>query len=424
MGVVSSIASVADTLQPQTLTFVASMGGALIDRMTAFDRLLQNTSFRCGVLALLTLLVRIMGASGPYFADDLRHISAIESGKLVIHAPGYFLFNASGFVISYLFHVSAANALQILNITFSISGAVVFYLLLTRLTAIRSPFLLSLAYTCSPIVWFSGDVHCSYASVTFFAPLLILVVEGERRFVWGCVIWALMAGFRPSDGVFVLPWMVYHSVQFRWKDRLIGVAVAVPISAAWWIPSVERYGHGLLSPFRGSGAEANKLAQGLLAGGFGLHAFVNAFHAVAGIIMTWGVLVPVLCLGATAWMRNRTARSMTIFLLPGLAFFLLYYVSDSPYFAYLAAAGMILAGTYMEEWSAKWRHSIYAVAISTSVLFMLCARPAYKKTSTARAVADAYFLKYSIPSIKEHKDPRLASLLGACDDSEVRGICK
>jgi hypothetical protein len=392
--------------------------------MTAFDRLQQNTSFRCSVLALLTLLLRIIGASGPYFADAFRHIQAIESGGLVLHAPGYFLFNLSAFVISHLFHVSAANALQILNIAFSVSGAVVFYLLLTRLTTIRSPFLLSLAYICSPIVWFSGDVHTSYASVTFFAPLLILVVEGEGRFVWGCIIWALMTGFRPSDGVFVLPWMVYHSLQFRWKERIIGIAAAVPISAAWWIPTVERYGGSPLSPFRSSGEQANKLAQGVLAGGFGLHAFVNAFHAIAGIIMTWGVLAPVLCLGATAWMRNATARSMTIFLLPGLAFFLLYYVSDSPYFAFLAAAGMILAGTRLEEWSAKRRHSVYAVAISTSVLFMLCARPADKRTSTARAVADAYFLKYSVPALREHKDPRLASLLGACKDSEVRGVCK
>ena len=284
--------------------------------------------------------------------------------------------------------------------------------------------MLSLAYICSPIVWFSGDVHSSYASVTFFAPLLILVVECERRFVWGCVIWALLTAFRPSDGVFVLPWMVYHSLQFRWKERLVGIAAAAPITAAWWIATAERYDGRLLTPFLSSGEQANKLAQGVLTGEFGLHALVNAFHAVAGIIMTWGVLAPLLCLGATAWMRNATARSMTIFLLPGLAFFLLYYVSDSPYFAYLAAAGMILAGTYIEEWSAKARHSVYAAAICSSMLFMLCARPADENTSKARAVADAYFLKYSIPALREQKDPRLASLLAACSDRDVRGICK
>jgi hypothetical protein len=143
----------------------------------------------------LTLVLRIASASGPYFVDAARHIHAIESGKLVIHTPGYFLFNASGFAISHLLHVSAGSALHILNVTFSVIGVAVFYLLLLHLKITSSPFWLSLAYTCSPIVWFSGDIHSSYAAMTFFAPLLILVLEADRRFVWGCVVWALMTGF-------------------------------------------------------------------------------------------------------------------------------------------------------------------------------------------------------------------------------------
>ena len=38
---------------------------------------------------------------------------------------------------------------------------------------------------------------------------------------------------------------------------------------------------------------------------------------------------------------------MTIFLAPGLAFFLLYYFSDGPYLAYIAAAGFVLAGVHL-----------------------------------------------------------------------------
>jgi hypothetical protein len=173
--------------------------------LTGLPRLFRLPLFQCIVLILLTLALRIASASGPYFVDAARHIHAIESGKLVIHTPGYFLFNASGFAISHLLHVSAGSALHILNVTFSVIGVAVFYLLLLHLKITSSPFWLSLAYTCSPIVWFSGDIHSSYAAMTFFAPLLILVLEADRRFVWGCVVWALMTGFRPSDGVFVLP---------------------------------------------------------------------------------------------------------------------------------------------------------------------------------------------------------------------------
>jgi hypothetical protein len=57
-------------------------------------------------------------------------------------------------------------------------------------------------------------------------------------------------------------------------------------------------------------------------------------HAAAGVIMTWGLLTPAACLGAAAWRRNALARSMTIFLAPGMASFLLYYFSDGPYLAY------------------------------------------------------------------------------------------
>jgi hypothetical protein len=380
--------------------------------------------FQCGVLTLFTLLLRIASASGPYYVDAPRHISAIENGTLVIHPPGYFLFNVTGFVLSHLLHVSAGAALHILNVAFSVAGVAVFYLLLSHFKITSSPFWLSLAYACSPIVWFSGDIHSSYAAMTLFAPLLILVMEGEQRFVWGCVIWALMTGFRPSDGVFVLPWMVFHSRRSSWKVQLAGIAAAVALVAAWWVPTAQRYRGGLLLPLHSSQEQVHGLAQGVLTGHFGVHAVVNVVHTMAGGIMTWGLLVPAACLGVTAWTRNATARSMTIFIAPGLAFFLLYYFSDATYLAYMAAAGVVLAGLYLSRWSPATQRTIYALATCASILFMASARPAQGKPSILRAVADAYFVRYSVPSLKEQKGPRLAKLLDACHDSTVQGVCR
>jgi hypothetical protein len=391
--------------------------------MKDFDLFLQGRVFRYGVLVLLTLVLRIASASGPYYVDAFRHIHSIESGVLVIHAPGYFLFNATGFFLSHLLHVSPGGALQILNITLSASGAAVFYLLVSRL-ALPSPFWLALAYVCLPTVWFSSDIHSTYATMTFFAPLLILVVECEQAFIWGCMIWAVMTGFRPSDGVFVIPWMVLQALRFPLKKRLIGISVTIPIAAAWWIPTMERIRGNLVSPLSSSGDQVHSLAQGVLSGQFGIHALVNVFHAFAGTIMTWGVLLPFVCLGMAAFVRNPVARSMTVFLAPGAAFFFLYFISDGLYFAYVAAAGMVLAGVSLAKWPPRQRQTVYAVAISASMLFMISARTADGKRSQIRAVADAYFLKYSIPSLKRQKDPRLASLLEKCHDSSVLGICK
>jgi hypothetical protein len=395
-------------------------------------RIAKTRWFQAGVLALITLVLRIASASGPYFSDAFRHIRAIESGALVVHAPGYLVFNAAGFLLAHALRVSAAGALQVLNIGFSAAGAVVFYLLVSKLPAIPSPFLLSLAYICSPIVWFSADVHSSYAAMTFFVPLLILVVEGEQRFVSGCAVWAVMTAFRPSDGAFVLPWMVFQAFQFNWKQRLAGFAIAAPLTAAWWLATMMRYqalfaaAHrsANVSPLLYSEGQAEGLAQGVLTGHLGVHALVNAFHAVSGMIMTWGLLTPFVCLGALAALRNPLARSMTLFIAPGVLFFLLYYVSDAPYFAFTAAPGLILAGAFLASWPPWRRQTACILAIGASLVFMVAARPTDAGGSRVKAVADAYFLKYSVPSLKEQKDPRLASLLGACHDPDVRGICR
>ena len=392
--------------------------------MKDVDRLLRSRALLCGLIALVTLVLRLLSASGPYYVDAITHVYVIEHGILVMHPPGYFLFNAIGFVLSHLLHVSAGSALQILNIAFSVAGAAVFYLLVSRIAAITSPFLLALVYVCSPIVWFAGDIHSTYAAMTLFAPLLILIVECEQSFIWGCVLWAVMTGFRPSDGVFVLPWMVFQALRFPWKKRLIGMAAAIPLVAAWWIPTAELVHSNMASPLRFSGMQVHRLAQGILSGHVGIHALVNVFHAAAGATMTWGLLTPFVCLGVAAFARNAVVRSMTVFLAPGVVFLFLYFISDGLYFAYAAAAGMVLAGVYLARWSPRQRQAGYAVAIAASLLFMGCARPADGKSSRVRAVADAYFLKYSVRSLKAKKNPRLASLLGECHDSSVLGGCK
>jgi hypothetical protein len=401
-------------------------------RVQNWSRMAQARWLQCTALALLTLILRLAGISGPYFADAFRHIRAIESGWLVIHPPGYFFFNLCGWLLSRLLHVSAADALQIMNIAFSVAGAVVFHLLVTRIHTASSPILLSLAYVCSPVVWFSGDVHSSYAAATFFAPLLLLVVEGERRFVWGCLVWALMTAFRAADGVFVLPWMVFHALRFNWKERLTGLAIAAPITAAWWLATASRYkaifavAHRSInvSPLLNSEGQVEGLAQGVLTGHPGVHALVNALHAASGMIMTWGLLLPAVGLGAVTRPRNARSPSLALFVAPGAAFFLLYYVSDAPYFAYAAAAGMLLAGQYLERWTIWRQQAALVIAIFASLSFMFAARTVPVNGSRVGAVADAYFLKYSVSALKKQQDPRLAALLGACHAPDVRGICK
>lgn len=378
-----------------------------------------------GILVLLTLLLRGISASSVYFVDGPLHVAAIERGTLIIHPPGYFFFNVLGLIVSKALHCSAADALQWINIGFSVAAVAVFYLLVSRVLSNQSSaFWLSLAYACSPIVWFSAEIHSTYAAMTFFAPLLILLVEAEERFVWGCVVWALMMGFRPSDGIFVLPWMLYQSIRFSWSRRIVGAFAALMITALWWVPTAVRLGGGLLGPVSSSHAQVDSLAQGILAGDFTIHAVVNAIHTIAGTIVSWGLLMPAVVLGAVSLTpKNRVARSMVVFAAPGLLFFLLYFFSDGTYLAYAIAAGMILAGLFLEQKNTAVQRVWFATAIATSLLFMFTARPS-DKPSKSRAIVDAYFVRFSVPSIKQHRARRLAELLGACHDSTIRGGCR
>jgi len=356
------------------------------------------------LLVATTFLLRILSTSSPYYVDGPRHVRAVETGRLVIHAPGYFLFNLCAWLVSHSLHITAATALELINIAFSVAATAVFYLLASRLLKnTTTPFWLTLAYACSPVVWFSADIHSTYAAMTFFAPLLLFLLEagqGDGRFVFACFVWALMIGFRPPDGVFVLPWMLYQSLRFPVKQRIAGAIAAAVVIALWWIPTAHQFGGGLLSPLSQSHTQAAKLAQGVLTGHLTIHAFTNIAHTLFGITLAWGLLTPALLLGALRANRDRLARSITIYIAPGLAFFLLYFFSDATYLAYAIAPGMVLAALFLEEKRFALRQHVCPLAAAASLLFMVTARTS-DRPSKPRAVADAYLLQYSVPSLKQ-----------------------
>jgi hypothetical protein len=392
--------------------------------MAITSRQAASKPLQLALLLSVTLLLRILSVSSPYYVDGPRHVYAIESGRLVIKAPGYFLFNLCGWLVSRSLHVTAGTALELINISFSVAAVAVFYVLASRLLKnAAAPFWLTLAYACSPIVWFSADIHSTYAAMTFFAPLLLLVVESERRFVLSCFLWALMMGFRPSDGAFVLPWMLYQSLRFTPKQRIAGATTAAIVTALWWLPTAHQFGGGLFSPLSNSHTQAARLAQGILTGHLTIHALVNAVHSLFGIVLAWGLLTPALILGIFRSTKNSLARNMTIYIAPGLAFFFLYFFSDATYLAYAIAPGMVLAALYLEDKKPVLQQYIYAFATVVSLTFMVSARTSDSPSKT-RAVVDAYLMQYSVPSIKQHKAHRLAELLGACHDETVQGVCR
>lgn len=390
----------------------------------------SQTRGRSRTIAWLVLLLAISGflrlicVSSPYFIDAPRHVGVIERGVLILRAPpGYYLFNLTGLTVSRMLHCSAAQALTGVNLLFGELGVLLFAVLCLRRFTRGHAVLLTLCYAMSPIAWFASDVHSTYAAMTAFAPLLFLCFEDWDAFALGCFFWAMMTGFRPSDGVFVLPWILWQGYRRSWSVRLRGVLFATPMLLAWLIPTVHRFG-GLRALLHSTGGQAGGLAAGVLTGRLSSLAAMEIVRTVAGMTLGWGLLFPVVGF-ALVW-RVRSSRprlSALIWTVPGLLFFALYYIADPIYVAYFIAPGFIAAGHLLRDRPARWLAGCYVTSAVASLLFMLLVRPV-AVSGTGTAVMNAYALKYTRWSLKHrYAPPRLTVVLGSCGDGGDAGRC-
>lgn len=376
------------------------------------------------LLSLVTLVARYFTLSQPYFVDGPHHVKAIEDGSFVVQPPGYFLFHFSGMMLAQLLHVSPAIALRVLNLSFGVGAVVVFFLLCGYFFQPRHALLLSLTYAASPLVWFVADIHSTYAAMTFFAPLLFLVMEARQQFLLGCLLWGVMTGFRPSDGFFVFPWMLYQSWGHSWLTKINGVVVSSLVLLLWWLPTAQRFGGTFFSPLTASGSTASHHAQGLLATGFSRHAATDFLRGISGMMIAWGLLLPLIAVGAWLfWRRDRLAQSALLWMMPGILFFLLYYMADATYLSFCVVPGFLIVGLLLRRLSTLRQIAVYAAAVVVAIVFFLGAR-SIPPTSKPRAVLDSYFLKYTAWSLRHQYAPRLAVLLGACGETDVLGDCQ
>jgi hypothetical protein len=342
-------------------------------------------------IGVLVLISRLVFISKPYFVDGPAHVRAIVSGANFIQPPGYYLFNKTAWLLAHAVHISPAAALISLNISFSIAGAIVFALLITRIFPGKLGMLLAVFYAFSDVTWFVADVHSSYASVTFFAPLLLyLLWFTERGWAVG-IVWGLMAGFRPSDGVFVLPFVAW--VLFRKpKQILFFLATAVPIFALWYFPTIRHFGGNILSPLHAAATQVDRQANGIFASDSPLRKIGNIVHVLTAALDGWNLLFAAALVGLFAHEKYRT--DLVIYMLPGMLFYIFYFFSDPTYFSFLLAPGVILAGYGLSHSRSATAQAVIVAAITISFTQMLLLRPvAYR--NDAEATLDAYVLEYS-----------------------------
>jgi hypothetical protein len=396
-----------------------------MSKVPSSERSSRWSSHGLGFLSLILLLglgLRIISVSSPYFVDGPAHVHAIETGTLFIQPPGYFLFNWCGLFISRITDLSAARAVIVMNISFSEVGLVCFALLSRRRLRELDALFITACFAVSPMLWFIADIHSTYAAMSFFAPLLFLSFEEWNSIELGTVFWALMMGFRPSDGVFALPWVVWQSLRYPWFSRLRGMICALLGVSLWWIPTARHFG-SLLAPIISSRTQVRGLAHGVLAGQHSAHALLDQVRVLTGMLLGWGLLLPFACwaISVCSW-RSRPLFSILLWTLPGLGFFCLYYVADPVYVAYFLGPGLLAAALWLSMKGIRLRIPLYLVSTTVCLVYMLTAQPV-SGTSKVVPVLNAYLFKFSCWSLQHRYAPRLATLVGACGQTGVQGLC-
>ena len=299
----------------------------------------------CGLLMMFVIATRMYTSGELYFQDGVKHVQNIADGILVIQVPGYWLFNA--FISNFSDY---AIAIETVNVLFSVFGAIIFYqvaLLLAEITLAR---LSALAYVSIFYMWFAGNIHSTYASqimfpISVFWMLLLHAQKGRFAYIAvACILFSLGAGFRPSDGFLMLPFLMFYCfIHLRFRELLYCFFITSVVCLAWLIPTELEYrkiGESLLDML----GYTSKLTQEIspLKAGFSYRSAANVARVVLPFVVAFWIIIPLMFWPALRKL-DEINKLLLLWIVPGLLFFALYYMGPAPYLNFLTAAVVLLA---------------------------------------------------------------------------------
>ena len=345
-------------------------------------------------LGIAVLVIRALTSGPAYFADGPRHVAAIANHTYVIQPPGYWLFNRIGGLFP-----NADHGLLMLNWFFSALGCMALYGCARRLVASPLAELGALLYATVFFAWFSGNVHSTYASQLLFPPLtfyLMLRYREDKRTLWVCAVavsYALGAGFRPSDGVFMTPLLLLFFFRLPRRQMVVLASLITFICLGWFIPAhlaQQRYHPD------SSAAELGRVAtNAILLGKFNVYTVANAIRFFLPLAVALGPAAFYLLRAG-----NKAALWLWVWALPGTLFFLLLFISDAPYLNYLLGAFVLLCLVGM---NASRNHRLALVVLVCSILinlgFYLGFRPLASQ-SHGYAIIEKDLGNYSLFAVK------------------------
>ena len=262
-------------------------------------------------------------------------------------------------------------------------------------------------------------IHSTYASEAFWGILVFTLVLRPLRYSFPlcCFAWALAAGFRPSDGIFLLPLIFYAAYRATPLQRITGLAVAAAATTVWWWPSAEHYGGVIsvatsaLKQLRGANEHVSLLRIGVTP-----RSLANVARYACAFIWSSNILLLPAVVQAFRG-GSEITRTALLWLLPGSIFLVFIYMSDAPYITFMVGSPLVLATMLLKKMG---RPTIIAGLCSfliISLATMVIARPVAPK-SFVRRVMNAYVLEYSLWGISHRYHFNLSDLELHKDTSE------
>ena len=364
----------------------------------------RRDSCVAATLAVLVLVSQLLFRGPVYFADGPSLVEAIVDKIYVIQPPGYWLLCR----IAGLFPDPGA-AIGAMNIFFPVAGVVAFYYTARFFAEAWSAFAAGLAYASIFYIWFSGEIHSSYASQILFpvATFYALLRYDRDRANWtlwaAAALFSLGAGLRPSDGAFVGPMVVYYAFSRmpRWA-RLPFFSLIAVLCLGWVVPTILAY-RGIDSGPESPGQYVQRIVsvKSIL---FGVNPYSlanSARYAIPLLVALWPVLATAVLNGVKNRDEWRT-RLMLLWIVPGSLFFVLILITDPTYLDFLSAAIVLLA--------VKAPRRMLATAVWNAVLFIgMQPIPSHRLVAE---VVNSYIVPYTRYGL-EHRDwtPRLSEMV-------------
>jgi len=350
---------------------------------------------------------RALTSTSAYFVDGPLHVAAIQNHTYVIQAPGYWLFNRTAGLFP-----DPEIGISIMNWLFSAGGSAAFYLAVRKLALENVARAAAIAYASIFFAWFSGDIHSTYASQLFFPVMVFLCLLHYREnfnlswLIAASALFALGAGFRPSDGVFFGLAFLFTLRRAGWKHILVCISVIGVIGLAWFVPQRIALEH-MADPIQKSARNhLSSIASGVMFSGFSSYAVANVLRYFLPLVLALFPLLPLV-------LKNRRDIFLWLWILPGTLFFLLVYVSDPMYLNFLLAPYLILAATNIIV-SERRRVLLLLICAGLNTGFYLACRPLVFSNSHLQRVEyvlEADLGKYTYYYVRHHYQPRVRDLL-------------